>query len=34
MEKEVTLDCLEEPTYKVGKVLVNSFQGREFLGIM
>jgi hypothetical protein len=34
MEKNSALSCLEEPTHKVGRVLVNFFQSREFLGIM
>jgi hypothetical protein len=34
MKKKITLNCLEEPTSKVGRVLADSFQSGEFISIM
>jgi hypothetical protein len=34
MKEKITLDCLEEPIGKVGRVLVDSFESGEFLGII
>jgi hypothetical protein len=34
MKKKITLNRLEEPRGKEGRVIVDSFQSGEFLGIM